>query len=57
VRLVGRSAPLLGFSNYFFDIDEHPIRSVGTVAAALIGFAYIVVLIIFRFAEVFDDAT
>jgi hypothetical protein len=54
VRLAVRSAPVLRFSNYFLDIDQHPIRSVGSVAAVLVGFAYIVLLVIFRFAELFD---
>jgi hypothetical protein len=53
VRLVARSAPVFRFSNYFFDIDQHPIRSVGSVAAALLGVAYVVALVILRFAEVF----
>lgn len=56
VRVAARSAPLFRFSNYFFDIDQHPIRSVGSVAAALVGFAYIVLLLILRFAELFNDA-
>jgi hypothetical protein len=34
-RLAIRSAPLLRFLMYLFDIDQHPIRSVGIVAAML----------------------
>jgi hypothetical protein len=57
VRLAVRSAPVFRFSIYFFDIDEHPIRSVGIVAAVLISCVYIVLLAIWKFADLLSEAT
>ena len=57
VRLAARSAPLLRFSSYVLDLDQHPIRFVGYVAAALPGIAYIIVFVILRFTEVFADGS
>ena len=57
VRLVVRTAPVFRFSVYFFDIDQHPIRSVGVVAAALVSCVYIVLLAIWKFADLMSEAT
>jgi hypothetical protein len=57
VRLAVRSAPVFRFSIYFFDIDQHPIRSVGIVAAALVGCVYIVLFSIWKFADLLSEAT
>lgn len=56
VRLAVVSAPVLRFSIYFFDIDQHPIRSVGVVAAALAGCLYVVLLVIGKFAGLLAQA-
>jgi hypothetical protein len=56
VRLAVRTAPVFRFSIYFFDIDQHPIRSVGIVAAALVSCVYIVLLAIWKFAELLSEA-
>jgi hypothetical protein len=52
VRLAVRTAPLLRFLMYLLDIDKHPIRSVGIVAAMLISGAYTIFLAISKFAQV-----
>jgi hypothetical protein len=52
VRLALRSSSWLRFLLYLFDIDKHPIRSVGIVAAMLVSGAYAVVLAISKFAQV-----
>jgi hypothetical protein len=57
VRLAVRSAPVFRFSIYFFDIDQHPIRSVGIVAAALVGCVHIVLFSIWKFADLLSEAT
>lgn len=41
-RLMAKSAPLLRFLLYFLDIDKHPIRSIGFIAAILVVTAYAV---------------
>jgi hypothetical protein len=51
VRLAARTAPVVRFSNYFFDIDQHPIRSVGIVAATLVGCIYVVLIAIWKFTD------
>jgi hypothetical protein len=51
VRLAARIAPVFRFSTYFLDIDQHPIRSVGIVAATLVGCIYLVLLGIWKFAD------
>jgi hypothetical protein len=51
VRLTVRTAPVFRFSMYLFDIDQHPIRSIGIVAAALASGAYAIVLAIAKFAQ------
>lgn len=45
-RLIARSAPLLRFLTYFLDIDGHPIRSIGVVAAVLVSGGYGVYLVV-----------
>src|SRR5229473_3223249 len=57
VRLAVRAAPVSRFSIYFFDIDQHPIRSVGIVAAALVSCVYIVLLAIWKFADLLSETT
>jgi hypothetical protein len=57
VRLVVRATPVFRFSIYFLDIDQHPIRSVGIVAAALVGCIYIVLLAIWGFADLLGEAS
>ena len=57
VRLAVRTAPVSRFSIYFFDIDQHPIRSVGIVAAALVSCVYIVLLAIWKFADLLSETT
>ena len=57
VRLTARAAPVFRFSIYFLDIDQHPIRSVGIIAAALAGCVYIILLAIWKFAELLSEAT
>jgi hypothetical protein len=57
VRLAVRTAPAFRFSMYLFDIDQHPIRSVGIVAAVLVSSAYAMLLAIWKFAEVLSEAT
>jgi hypothetical protein len=52
VRLAVRAAPLFRFSMYLFDIDQHPIRSVGIVAASLVSGVYVIFLVISKFAQV-----
>jgi hypothetical protein len=52
VRLAVRAAPVFRFSMYLFDIDQHPIRSVGIVAAALVSGAYAIFLVISKLAQV-----
>jgi hypothetical protein len=49
--LIVRSAPAFRFSMYLFDIDQHPIRSVGIVAATLVSGAYAMFLMISKFAQ------
>jgi hypothetical protein len=56
VRLAVRTAPVFRFSIYFLDIDQHPIRSVGIVAAALVSCVYIVVLALWKFADLLSEA-
>jgi hypothetical protein len=51
VRLAARSRPLLRFLIYMLDIDKHPIRSVGIVAAMLLSAGYAVVVAISKFAQ------
>jgi hypothetical protein len=57
VRLTASAAPVFRFSSYFLDIDQHPIRSVGVVAAALVGCLYIVIHAIWNVAELLSEAT
>jgi len=57
VRLVARAAPVFRFSIYFFDIDQHPIRSVGVVAAALVGCVYVALLAIWKFVDLLSEGT
>jgi len=56
VRLAVRTAPVFRFSIYFLDIDQHPIRSVGIVAAALVSCVYIVLVAIWKFADLLSEA-
>jgi hypothetical protein len=39
-RLIALSDPLLRFLVYFLDVRDHPLRSVGVVAAGVVGAAY-----------------
>jgi hypothetical protein len=57
MRLAVRAAPAFRFSMYLFDIDQHPIRSVGIVAAVLVCSAYAMLLAISKFAQVLSEAT
>lgn len=57
VRLAVRAAPAFRFSMYLFDIDQHPIRSVGIVAAMLVSGAYAMLLAISKFAEALSKST
>jgi len=56
VRLTLLSAPVFRFSIYFFDTDQHPIRSVGIVAAALVSCVYVILLAIGKFADLLTKA-
>jgi hypothetical protein len=51
VRLAIRSAPLLRFLTYLLDIDQHPIRSVGIVAATLVSGGYAILLAVSKAAQ------
>jgi hypothetical protein len=51
VRLAIRSTPLLRFLTYLLDIDQHPIRSVGIVAATLVSGAYAILLAVSKAAQ------
>jgi hypothetical protein len=42
MKLVLRSARVIRFVTYFLDVDEHPIQSVGVVAAALLTAGYLI---------------
>src|SRR5262249_26287086 len=57
VRLAVRTTPAFHFSMYLFDVDQHPIRSVGVVAAALVSGAYAMLLAISKFAHVLSEGT
>lgn len=57
VRLAVRAAPAFRFSMYLLDIDQHPIRSVGIVAAMLVSGAYAMLLAISKFAEALSKST
>jgi hypothetical protein len=39
-RLIALSDPVLRFLVYFLDVKDHPIRSVGVIAAGVVGAAY-----------------
>jgi hypothetical protein len=56
VRLTARVAPVFRFSIYFLDIDQHPVRSVGVVASALVGCVYIILVAIWKFADLLSEA-
>jgi hypothetical protein len=52
IRLAVLVTPVYRFSIYFFDIDQHPIRSVGVVFAGLVGCAYLIRLAYLNVAEI-----
>jgi hypothetical protein len=56
-RLMAKSAPLLRFLLYFLDIDKHPIRSIGFIAAILVVTAYAVDLGIISAVALSDVGT